>query len=784
MGELRSTTTPEQAVDWFAPGAARVGRCLRWLLILAVSGYAATTIPGVRPHSGYNALIDGWLHSATFLIASLCILLRACRVREGRAAWILIGTGVGFFGLGTTFFFFWIQYVVPPPYPSAADFGWLAFYPFLYVGIALAARRRVTISSRNVWLDTVIGVLGVSAFAELGLQVVLKNTGGNLAAVVTTIAYPIGDLILLLLVIGTYGLMGWRTDRVWAYLGIGVMFFAVADTLYLILVATNTYTPGTPLDLMWSVACALIALAALRKPTQEAKPLRHQGWVVLFVPSLCTFTSLCLLVYSSTHDVPVEGVLLATAAMVVAAIRSASTFREVQGMAVVRQEARTDELTGLGNRRQLHDSVRERIDALDPGERCAVMILDLDRFKEVNDALGHTMGDQLLVEVGQRLATHVRGQDVLVRLGGDEFAIMLEHSTVMGAYEVAERLRTYLLESFTIDGMTIHIDASVGVAICPDVATTVDGLLQRADIAMYQAKAERSGTVVYQTEADDDLTARLRLVQEFRTAIAEDQLVLHYQPKLDLRLRRMVGVEALVRWEHPSRGLLYPDSFVAEAERSGLMRPMTTVVLGLALDQVRDWKTAGTLVPVAVNISTSNLLDVELPNQIQAMLEVRGLSAQLLILEVTENTLMVDGPRALSVLDRLRTSGVRVSVDDYGTGYSSLARLRELPVDELKLDRSFVAELGTDDRAAAIVESTVQLAQSLGLPMVAEGIETAEALQRLTDYGCDIGQGFYIARPAPADKLTDWLRPDLTIPIPRCEPSAIGEDTDRKVPRR
>jgi diguanylate cyclase (GGDEF)-like protein len=445
--------------------------------------------------------------------------------------------------------------------------------------------------------------------------------------------------------------------------------------------------------------------------------------------------------------------------MIVAAIRSASTFREVQGMAAVRQEARTDELTGLGNRRQFHDSVRAQIETLALGERCAVMILDLDRFKEVNDALGHPMGDQLLVEVGRRLAAHVRGRDVLARLGGDEFALMLELSTAVGAYEAAERLRADLLQSFTIDGMTIHIDASVGIAICPDVATTVDGLLQRADIAMYQAKAERCGTVVYQAEADGDLTARLRLVQELRTAIADGQLLLHYQPKVDLRSQRLVGVEALVRWQHPTLGLLFPDSFVAEAERSGLMRPFTSVVLGLALDQVRDWQTAGTLVPVAVNISTSNLLDVALPSQIEAMLEVRGLSAQVLILEVTESTLMVDAPRALSVLERLRMLGVRVSVDDYGTGYSSLARLRELPVDELKLDRSFIAELGIDERAAAIVESTVKLAQSLGLPMVAEGIETAEALARLTDYGCDIGQGYYIARPAPADQLTDWLRP-------------------------
>jgi EAL domain-containing protein (putative c-di-GMP-specific phosphodiesterase class I) len=324
-----------------------------------------------------------------------------------------------------------------------------------------------------------------------------------------------------------------------------------------------------------------------------------------------------------------------------------------------------------------------------------------------------------------------------------------------------------LQQVFLIDGIAIHVDVSIGIAICPDVARTVDGLLQRADIAMYEAKAKQCGHVVYHASDDDDLTLRLLLVQELRTAIESDELVLHYQPKVELRSRQLAGVEALVRWNHPVRGLLYPDGFIDLAERYGLMRGLTLCVLRLALDQVRDWRAAGTLTKVAVNVSASNLLDAELPDQIERMLEARDLPASSLVVEVTESMLMVDAEHAQLVLQRLRALGVRISVDDYGTGYSSLGRLRDLPVDELKLDRSFIADMHDDERAAAIVHSTVQLAHSLGLTIVAEGIETASALAQLTAYDCDIGQGYFLSRPLVPEQLSEWLNAADALPTPR-----------------
>jgi EAL domain-containing protein (putative c-di-GMP-specific phosphodiesterase class I) len=277
--------------------------------------------------------------------------------------------------------------------------------------------------------------------------------------------------------------------------------------------------------------------------------------------------------------------------------------------------------------------------------------------------------------------------------------------------------------------------------------------MQRADIAMYQAKTERLGCVVYEASDDDDLRRRMRVLDELRSAIDGDQLVLHYQPKADLRTGRVVSVEALVRWQHPYRGLVMPDEFIPEAERAGFMRLLTSRVLGLAADQAAAWAADGAPLPIAVNISASNLLDVQLPGQVIDLLASRGLPPSALVLEITESTLMLDRTRSLVVLHALRAHGVKISVDDYGTGYSSLAYLRDLPVDELKLDRAFTMDLDTDERAAAIVESTVRLAHSLGLPLVAEGIEDAATWDRLASFGCDFGQGYYLSRPVTAGEV-------------------------------
>jgi diguanylate cyclase (GGDEF)-like protein len=726
------------------------------VLVVVLLGYCATTIPGVRSSGGYNVLIDGWLQNGVLLAAALVIYLRVFAVRTDRLAWALIGTGVGLYALGNALYFGYVQYLKSVPTPSIADVSWLCCYAFFYTGLVVLVRRRINVSDRTLLMDGLIAALGVCAIASIWLHFLLSNTPGGFGADVIAMAYPVGDLILLMLTVAAWGFLGARPDRGLTYLGIGMALFVAADTVYALRVATNTYRAGTMLDPVWAVAAVIIAAAALR-PRVDAVTARIEGWAALVVPALFTLSSLVILVFATAHSLPPETTVLATAALAAGLVRAAMTFHEVQQLAVSRTEARTDELTGLGNRRQFQEVVEAHIAKLGRDGQLAVLLIDLDRFKEINDSHGHSAGDALLVQVGQRLAVYLRREDVLARLGGDEYAAMLSDISVEEALDVAERMRVGLRAAFTIGDIVINIDASIGIAICPASATTVGGLLHCADTAMYEAKLNRLGSMVYDAGDDAGLAARRQLIHELRTAIDEGQLMLHYQPKFDLHTGQIEGVEALVRWNHPKRGLLYPDTFIPSAERHGLMRTLTTAVLSIALDQARLWRDSGFPTTVAVNVSASNLADPELPAQIKAMLDSRNLDGNALVVEVTETTLMNDTARALWVLHGLRALNVRISIDDYGTGYSSLARLRDLPINELKLDRSFVAALSTDSRTAAIVESTIQLGHSLGLKLVAEGIETAETLVLLENMGCDVGQGYHLGRPVPAEDLSPLL---------------------------
>ena len=427
-------------------------------------------------------------------------------------------------------------------------------------------------------------------------------------------------------------------------------------------------------------------------------------------------------------------------------------------------DATHDSLTGLANRRALYTEGQARL-VKTPARRRALLLLDLDKFKEVNDSLGHHAGDQLLVEVGARLRGQLRGGDLLARLGGDEFAVLLENVGLDEAAIVAENLRATLAEPFTtpagpsaVESLTLHSTVSIGIALFPDEGPGLSALLRKADIAMYKAKTSGDGYHVYSGNDDADGATRLRTADELRTAITSKQLVLYYQPKVDLDTGEVHCVEALVRWNHPTRGLLSPDAFLDLVEVSGLMRAMTRRVLEVALDQAAEWEGRGQHLTVAVNLSATSLVDADLPEEVFAMLAARGVPPHALQLEITEEFLMAERDRARAILARLREGGVQISIDDYGTGYSSLSYLRDLPIDELKLDQSFVMPMVEDARAAALVASTIALAHSLGLRMVAEGVETEAAYTELRRLGCDQGQGYYMSRPIPAAELDHWLR--------------------------
>ena len=423
-----------------------------------------------------------------------------------------------------------------------------------------------------------------------------------------------------------------------------------------------------------------------------------------------------------------------------------------------RHQALHDALTGLPNRVRFLAAVDDIL-ASRAVQPFAVMMMDLDGFKRVNDALGHHNGDTLLQVVAERLRAGLRGLDTVARLGGDEFAILLPGvGDVETALGTGTKISGLLSEPVVLQELTVDVEASIGIALFPAHGASAAALLRRADVAMYVAKTTRSGQEVYSAEQDEFSAERLALMGELRGAIERDELVLHYQPKVDLVSGEVAGVEALVRWDHPTRGRLAPGEFIPMAERTALIRPLTLYVLDRALEQRRRWIDDGIDLPVAVNLPVRHLLDVTFPDEVAALLDKWGVDGDGLELEITETSLMSNPARALEVLSALRDLGVRIAIDDFGTGYSSLDYLKRLPADVIKIDKSFVLGMASNEPDAMIVRSTIDLARNLGLRVVAEGIETEAALDGLRALGCDIGQGFHLGRPVGAEDLGHWLR--------------------------
>lgn len=432
--------------------------------------------------------------------------------------------------------------------------------------------------------------------------------------------------------------------------------------------------------------------------------------------------------------------------------------------AALEQQALHDTLTGLPNRTLLHDRLAQGLRAQRrDASPLALLLLDLDHFKEVNDTFGHDIGDRLLQQVAIRLRASLRDADTLARLGGDEFAIVLPGVDGNGATRVAAVLLSALDAPIVVMGYALQVGGSIGIALAPTHSTDAGALLRQADVAMYVAKRVRLGFALYDAALDQHDPEFLSRIAALRRAIAENDLRLHYQPKVDLATGHTAWVEALVRWPDAHGDLLPPAQFVPLAERSGLIGLLTQWVLGTALAQVRAWRDAGRTLGVEVNLSTWDLHDPRLPNMIATLLSAHGVSPADLRLEVTETTLMTDEVRALAVLTRIAALGVGIAVDDFGVGHSSLAYLKHLPVDELKIDQSFVREMAHDATDAAIVASTISLGHALGLRVTAEGVADRETWDRLVAMGCDRAQGYYLSRPLPPDDLTRWLDAPLNV---------------------
>jgi diguanylate cyclase (GGDEF)-like protein len=417
--------------------------------------------------------------------------------------------------------------------------------------------------------------------------------------------------------------------------------------------------------------------------------------------------------------------------------------------------ARHDSLTELPNRRWFLEAVGQALK--NPSLRAGgLLLVDLNGFKEVNDTLGHHHGDLVLKEVGPRLAAAFRSEDLVARLGGDEFAVFMPGADSDAAQTAVQRLQDALHTPVDVDGISLELDASIGLAWYPEHGGDVDTLLQRADVAMYRAKASHNSLVTYRSEDDYHSPERLVIAGDLRRALLSDQLVLHYQPQVELGVGRPVAAEGLVRWQHPQRGLLGPFEFIEVAERTGLIKDLTNRVLDLGLADLRRWTDDGRKLSLSLNVSVRSLLDRRFPEEVEKLLAHHGVDGKSLTLELTESSLMVDPEVAKKTMRHLAELGVSVAIDDFGTGYSSLAYLTDLPIGELKIDKSFVRAMGSDARNAIVVRSTIELAHNLGLRTVAEGIEDAFTFERLRALGCELAQGFHMSRPLPADSLMSW----------------------------
>ena len=693
---------------------------------------------------GADGLAWQLLFCAIYATAAGLCLARAAWVQSERAIWLCLGIGILLHGSGWLVDF--VAYHGMAPMPSFSDPLWLGAYLGFYPGVVLLGRERFARRGVGMWLDGLLGGLALGAVtAATALQASLSHLDAAGSAAVTATAYPLADVALLTFLATMFAGSSWRPSLSGLALVAGLFVLVGVDTTYAIDSADGGWFAGGAYDPVWGLAMLVLAASAWL-PARRA-PIIGTTRRTLVFPSAFAAIAVGVLVYGQSVRLNPVAITLAVLALLTVMVRMALLMRETATLVVSRKLSLTDDLTGLANRR----SFTAEVDGAIADDRpCALLMIDLDQFKELNDTLGHHVGDELLRGVGPRLSATMRPGDVLARLGRDEFGDLNKHADTETATVAAGRLRAALGRPYALAGISLHVGASIGIAVFPEHAQDASTLLRHADVAMYEAKRGRTGHGVYASDGDHHSRDRLELAGEMRHALANDELTLHYQPGAELATGTLLRAEALVRWRHPERGLLAPGVFLPAIEHTELMRELSRRVLAMAICQAGAWFRLDRPWRVAANLSATDLLDNSLVADVSSLLRRYGTPARRLTLEVTESVLMTDPARAMEVLGELRSLGVQLALDDFGTGWSSLTHLQRMPVHEIKIDRSFVAAMATEASSAAIVSSTVDLAHALGLRVVAEGIEDEATWRRLRDVGCDAAQGYHLARPMPA----------------------------------
>jgi len=715
--------------------------------------------------------IDGWGVVAFEFTGVGLLFARAFRKGPRQTVALVLGTAVFAWALGDGVLTWETWNGATAPNPSLADLCYACFFPLAYAAVVLMLRKEIKRLLPATWLDGAVAGLGAAAVcAAFAFHAIVLSIGSSVSALVVAVnlVYPIGDVLLLALVVGgTAVLPGRRLP--WMLVAAACGINSIGDTFNLFASSGASTQVGDVIDgIAWPTAILMISISVWVPAGR--RDFLQTGKVPGFVlPGIGALAGLSILfVGAFQHRVSPVALGLATATLVVVGLRLGLSVRGLRTLTAERhRQAVTDELTGLGNRRRLNslldDFFADYADPETPTRNLAFLFVDLDHFKEINDSFGHSSGDELLRQLGPRLMGSLRSTDVLVRIGGDELGAVLIDTDPVYAAGLAQRLTALLEQPFVLNAVSVRISASIGIAMAPTDATDSVGLMRCADVAMYRAKLGQRSYEVYQADIDDGGN-RLVLVDELRAAVDRRELVLHYQPQVDLRTGETAAVEALVRWPHPRLGMIPPLEFLPLAEEAGLMSQLTQMVLEQALTQCAAWWAGGTRLAVSVNISSSNLLDPGFIDLVQGALRRHQVPASALILEITETTIIRDFEGCKQVIEELRGLGLGISIDDFGSGFTSLAYLGSLAVTELKLDRTFIHGLIADGREQDVnlVRATIELGHALELTVVAEGIETCATLELLALLGCDRAQGYFTGRPVPADAL-DLSDSSLTI---------------------
>ena len=680
---------------------------------------------------------------------------RAFTAHARRRASLALGTGLLAWALGGVVW----ALESPPSTPSVADLFSLAFYPLAGLALLLLVGPQLGQLKASVWLDAAVAALGTAAICSAFAFDAVVGVGSSPASLAVSLAYPVGDVALFALALGVTVMAPKDAARTTLF-ALGGALMAIGGIVSVHQLSPGAHQTGAPLDLLWPAAMIAMTGSLWLRSTYSRPSSRVEKAPQVAILSVVLVACPVILVMSNFEQVNAITLGLAGATVMVAAARMAISLREQRALNDSRRhQAITDELTGLGNRRGLLDELEQALAALPEGVSqaggLALLLIDLDHFKEINDSFGHQTGDALLRQIGPRIRQVVRRNDLVARMGGDEFAVVLYGADAYKATTVARRITTLLEQPIDVSTASLHVGASIGVALAPEHAASAEDLIRCADIAMYRAKNERGSFDVYEAALDDEAD-RFALIEDLRVAMTDHSLALHYQPVIDLQNGEVLTVEALLRWPHPTLGLIPPEHLLALAEESGLIHSLATWVFEEAIADCAQWWHGGHRAAVAVNLLATDLLDSSLPRRVGELLAQAELPTDALVLEITEGMVVADVTRSKRVIQSLTDSGIRVSIDDFGTGFSSISHLNELAVGELKLDRTFTSRLQIDEtggRDEDIVRSIIDLGHALGLRVVAEGIERLAFIDALAALGCDAGQGYAIQAPCPAAEI-------------------------------